>query len=187
MLGCGRRRHYPPRQDDCGEHDRNCQWELNHDHYHACARRRPRLRAGSDVGILDLLPRRQEPSVLSPAVPGAGKTVALTFDDGPGPSTPPSSASSLSYGVRATFFNVGKQEAAWPQEVRAEARAGFLVGNHTWNHRDLVKLSRSKQVAELDKVIAEQEALTGTSPCEFRPPDGDYDATTLSLARASAT
>ena len=128
-------------------------------------------------------PAAKSPQFYAPAVPGAGKTVALTFDDGPGPSTAAILGILESYGVRATFFNVGKQEAAWPQEVRAEARAGFLVGNHTWNHKDLVKLSRSNQVAELDRVIAEQEALTGTSPCEFRPPDGDYDATTLSLTR----
>ena len=108
-------------------------------------------------------PAAKSPQFYAPAVPGAGKTVALTFDDGPGPSTAAILGILESYGVRATFFNVGKQEAAWPQEVRAEARAGFLVGNHTWNHKDLVKLSRSTQVAELDRVIAEQEALTGTS------------------------
>jgi len=119
----------------------------------------------------------------APSIPGGGKTVALTFDDGPGPSTANILSILEAYGVRATFFNVGKQEAAWPAEVQAEAKDGFLVGNHTWNHQDLVKLSRASQETELDKVITEQEMLTATAPCVFRPPYGDYDATTVNLTR----
>ncbi len=119
----------------------------------------------------------------APPIPGGGKTVALSFDDGPGPSTAAILAILEAYEVRATFFNVGRQEAAWPQDVVAEVRSGFLVGSHTWNHEDMVKLSRKSQIVELDRVIAKQEQLTGTSPCVFRPPDGDYDATTLALTR----
>jgi peptidoglycan/xylan/chitin deacetylase (PgdA/CDA1 family) len=99
-------------------------------------------------------PAARRPQFYAPAIPGAGKTGALTFDDGPGPSTAAILGILESYGVRATFSNVGKQEVAWPQEVRTEARAGFPVGNHTWNHKDIVKLSRSNQVAELDRVTS---------------------------------
>ncbi len=57
------------------------------------------------------------------------------------------------------------------------------LGNHTWNHPDMSTLSRTQQAAEMDKVTAEQRKLTGTAPCVFRPPYGDYDATTLRLAK----
>ena len=57
------------------------------------------------------------------------------------------------------------------------------MGNHTWNHPDLVLLSAAGQAAELDRVSAEQWSLTRTVPCAFRPPGGDYDATTLRLAQ----
>jgi peptidoglycan/xylan/chitin deacetylase (PgdA/CDA1 family) len=123
------------------------------------------------------------PQFYAPTIPSGGKTVALTFDDGPGPSTPAILAILEEYGVRATFFNVGLQELAWPANLQAEARAGFLVGNHTFNHPDMTKLSRKTQAAELDRVINRQEILTGTSPCVFRPPYGDYDATTLHLVQ----
>jgi peptidoglycan/xylan/chitin deacetylase (PgdA/CDA1 family) len=43
-------------------------------------------------------------------------------------------------------------------------------------------LSASAQAAELDEVTDEQKSLTGTVPCVFRPPYGDYNSTTLSLA-----
>ena len=95
----------------------------------------------------------------------------------------PSSSILEHYGVRATFFNIGEQEAAWPQDVKAEVSNGFLVGEHTWNHPDMVPLSTSAQAAELDMAASEQRSLTGTSPCVFRPPYGDYNATTLTLAR----
>src|SRR5882724_9568737 len=47
--------------------------------------------------------------------PGQGKTVALTFDDGPGASTAGIIAILRSTGVTATFFNIGENEAARPQ------------------------------------------------------------------------
>ena len=120
----------------------------------------------------------------APDVAGHPKTVALTFDDGPGPSTPAILKILETFGVRATFFNIGESEAARPGDVREEAADGFLVGNHTWSHPVLTGLSSSGQATELDEVIREQRQLVGSWPCAFRPPYGDYDATTLSLAEA---
>jgi peptidoglycan/xylan/chitin deacetylase (PgdA/CDA1 family) len=73
--------------------------------------------------------------------------------------------------------------AARPKLVRREARMGYTLGNHTWNHPDMASLSASEQAREMDQTIAEQRKLTRTSPCVFRPPYGDYNATTLSLAQ----
>jgi peptidoglycan/xylan/chitin deacetylase (PgdA/CDA1 family) len=115
--------------------------------------------------------------------PGSGKTVALTFDDGPGPSTAGIIAVLRTYGVPATFFNIGENAAARPALVREEASLGYLVGNHTWNHPNMPGLSSSQQAAQLDDATAEQEQLIGYGPCAFRPPYGDYDSTTLTLAQ----
>ncbi len=115
--------------------------------------------------------------------PGRGKTVALTFDDGPGKTTARILKIVRRYHVPATFFNIGQNMPVRPGLVRRESRQGFLLGNHTWSHPDMAKLSKSRQVAEMDRVIAEQRKLTGTVPCVFRPPYGDYDATTLRLAQ----
>jgi peptidoglycan/xylan/chitin deacetylase (PgdA/CDA1 family) len=114
--------------------------------------------------------------------PGRGKTVALTFDDGPGASTAAIISVLESYGVPATFFNIGENEQQRAADVVAEADGGFLVGDHTWDHPDMPTLSSAAQAAEIDETAAEQLALTGLPPCVFRPPYGDYDATTLALA-----
>src|SRR6516164_6104937 len=115
--------------------------------------------------------------------PGNSKTVALTFDDGPGRSTAAILAILARYRVTATFFNIGAAMATRPWLVRGEATAGYAMGNHTWNHPDLVTLSAAAQAAELYLASAEQWTIAETVPCAFRPPYGKYDATTLRLAQ----
>src|SRR6185437_10851322 len=73
--------------------------------------------------------------------PGSGKTVALTFDDGPGPSTAGIMSTLASYRVPATFFNLGQNMAVRPALVRQEASAGYMLGNHTWDHPNMTKLT----------------------------------------------
>jgi peptidoglycan/xylan/chitin deacetylase (PgdA/CDA1 family) len=116
--------------------------------------------------------------------PGSGKTVALTFDDGPGAGTSPGIMSVLrSAGVTATFFNIGQNAAAQPSLVRTENDWGYLIGNHTWNHPDLTTLSAAQQGAQMDEATAEQQSLIGSGPCVFRPPYGSYNPATLGLAQ----
>jgi peptidoglycan/xylan/chitin deacetylase (PgdA/CDA1 family) len=68
---------------------------------------------------------------------------ALTFDDGPGPSTAELLDVLGAAAVRATFFLLGRnvEEAPWcgdPARARAlmerAAREGHALGNHTWSH-----------------------------------------------------
>ena len=68
---------------------------------------------------------------------------ALTFDDGPGPSTAALLDVLRDAGVRATFFLLGRnvEEAPWcgdPRRARALAeragREGHVLGNHTYSH-----------------------------------------------------
>jgi len=116
--------------------------------------------------------------------PGSGKTVALTFDDGPGASTDAILAILEDNGVAATFFNIGVNQAVRPADVVAEATQGFLLGNHTWTHPELPTLSAAGQAQQMDDTNAEQTSLVGSPACYFRPPYGEYNSTTLSLAQA---
>jgi peptidoglycan/xylan/chitin deacetylase (PgdA/CDA1 family) len=109
--------------------------------------------------------------------------VALTFDDGPGRSTAGILRILRQFRVPATFFNLGVNAAARPRLLRRELARGFVLGNHTWDHADLVHLTASRQAAEMDRMTAEQENITGTRPCLFRPPYGAYNRTTLRLAQ----
>jgi peptidoglycan/xylan/chitin deacetylase (PgdA/CDA1 family) len=114
--------------------------------------------------------------------PGKGKTVALTFDDGPGRTTAAVLRVLARYRVPATFFNLGVNVAARPGLAREEVRDGYAMGNHTWNHPNMVLLPASQQAAEMDRMSAELRAAARVQPCVFRPPYGDYDSVTLQLA-----
>ncbi|MEY9995476.1 hypothetical protein ABIE67_007508 [Streptomyces sp. V4I8] len=91
--------------------------------------------------------------------------IALTFDDGPAaPETATLLTSLAQYNARATFFTVGQNVAAHPDLVRAEARAGHEVGNHSWNHPDLTKLTPEQVASQLNRTSAAIKAATGKAP-----------------------
>lgn len=115
--------------------------------------------------------------------PGRGKTVALTFDDGPGRSTAAILKVLARYRVPATFFNIGVNVAVRPGLVRKEVRAGYAMGDHTWDHPNMVLLSAASQAREIDRMNAKLKAVAHVRACAFRPPYGNYDAVTLSLAQ----
>jgi peptidoglycan/xylan/chitin deacetylase (PgdA/CDA1 family) len=117
----------------------------------------------------------------APAV--TAKTVALTFDDGPGRDTGRIMSILATNHVTATFFNLGANEAHLPSTVHSEESYGFALGDHTWDHTSLPILSRTAQASEMDRERTEQAGITGAVPCLFRPPYGNYNSDTLELAR----
>ena len=98
--------------------------------------------------------------------------VALTFDDGPGPDTPRLLDELAARGASATFFVVGRQIAREPGVVAREAAAGHAVGNHTWDHVDLTRLSPAAAATELDSTGQAIVAAGGPAPTLARPPYG---------------
>lgn len=99
------------------------------------------------------------------------KYVALTFDDGPGPQTEQVLRLLARNGQRATFFVVGYQLTDRPGLPAVEARAG-TVGDHTFNHVDLTKLSPADRTFEMGQTRQLLERATGSPVTLFRPPYG---------------
>jgi peptidoglycan/xylan/chitin deacetylase (PgdA/CDA1 family) len=73
--------------------------------------------------------------------------------------------------------------AVRPSLIRAEAKDRYALGDHTWDHPDMTRLPAARQATELDRANAEQRSLVGSVACAFRPPYGNYNATTLRLAQ----
>jgi peptidoglycan/xylan/chitin deacetylase (PgdA/CDA1 family) len=105
--------------------------------------------------------------------------IALTFDDGPSSYTAQVLLVLAQYHVRATFFVVGEQVDAHRDSVRAEIAAGMAVGDHTWDHADLTRLSSTSIDSELGRGADAIAAVTGRRPVCFRPPYGATDATVV--------
>jgi peptidoglycan/xylan/chitin deacetylase (PgdA/CDA1 family) len=107
----------------------------------------------------------------------AGGHVALTYDDGPDPSTTGALLAALrSAGARATFFNVGRRVRADPSLVRAQQAAGMWIGNHSWTHPHLTRLGTARITSELARTQRALRQATGSTPRLFRPPYGETDA-----------
>ncbi|MDR3407851.1 MAG: polysaccharide deacetylase family protein [Methylovirgula sp.] len=65
----------------------------------------------------------------------ADHEVVLTFDDGPWPTTTRKVLDALALEcVKATFFLIGRNAAAFPALVRREVTEGHSIGNHTFSH-----------------------------------------------------
>jgi peptidoglycan/xylan/chitin deacetylase (PgdA/CDA1 family) len=65
------------------------------------------------------------------------KTLCLTYDDGPGPTSAEIGCFLKNRGIRATFFVVGKYAVAHPHVLDQLHADGHVIGNHTFEHPDL--------------------------------------------------
>ncbi len=69
------------------------------------------------------------------------KCVALTFDDGPSVHTKKLLDILKENSAVATFFVLGKSVKIQGETVAREVAEGHEIGNHTWDHKNLKKLS----------------------------------------------
>ena len=108
--------------------------------------------------------------------------IALTFDDGPSDFTDALLDCLEKYNARATFFLVGKEIENFPDAVRRMEELGCEVGNHSYDHTDLTRLTKEEMQEEIGKVDALLTELIGHSATVLRPPYGNYDDTVRLLA-----
>lgn len=86
--------------------------------------------------------------------------------------------------VPATFFVLGDQAVKYPSLVHREYAEGNEVGNHTWDHKDLSRLSAA---AVQDEITRSADAIAATGvprPTLVRPPYGAVDDTVRTVAGA---
>jgi peptidoglycan/xylan/chitin deacetylase (PgdA/CDA1 family) len=99
-------------------------------------------------------------------------TLALTYDDGPGPELTPRLLELLErHGARATFFALGMRAEAAPGVLDRVAAAGHEVGCHTMVHRNAWKTAPWAALAD---IAAGYRVLAPWVPADgrFRPPHG---------------
>lgn len=107
--------------------------------------------------------------------PRDGRSIALTFDDGPDPEVTPRVLDELGrHGARATFFMIGRHLAQWHAIGERALAEGHQIGNHSWQHAylqnffstraHLADIARSE---ELIRLVTRDEA-----PIAYRPPVG---------------
>ena len=113
-------------------------------------------------------------------VSGAGKRVALTFDDG-GASAWRSMLDTLRrYKAHATFFPLGSFASASPDLMRRTLAEGHGVGSHGWTHAFMPSQSSSAVQNELLRSAAPWWNAANASLAPYgRPPYGAYNSSTI--------
>lgn len=123
---------------------------------------------------------------------GHGRVVALTFDAGADRGYAASILTTLERGrLQASFGMTGLWARQNPDLVRRMAKDHDILIDHTYDHRSFTGLSthaapltaaqRSWEIAQADRIV---RSLTHrTMRPYFRPPFGDFDRSTLTLAR----
>lgn len=102
--------------------------------------------------------------------------IALTFDDGPNKNTTIPILDTLKeYDSAATFFVLGNRVSNNENILERMLEEGSEIGNHSYNHKELTKLSSQELT---DQITNTQNAViesTGTDPKLIRPTYGSYN------------
>lgn len=119
--------------------------------------------------------------------PRVGAKVAITFDDGPGPSTMAVLDQLAAAGVPATFFVLGREVERYPDAVRRIVADGHQLASHGWDHGILIFRGPRHVAAQLRRTeeavarVAGDGALTRM----FRAPHGFRGPATALGVRAA--
>jgi peptidoglycan/xylan/chitin deacetylase (PgdA/CDA1 family) len=126
---------------------------------------------------------RPAPARVWRRVRGAGRRVALTFDDG-GAGPWASILNSLkAYHAHATFFALAPYAAASPSLVRRTIAEGHAAGAHGWTHTAMTRRSYSGVRGEWIRSEPPWWDAAGATPVPYcRPPYGDYNRTTVAAS-----
>jgi peptidoglycan-N-acetylglucosamine deacetylase len=112
------------------------------------------------------------------------KQIALTFDDVPDPRFTGKVLDILKkFQVKATFFAVGERAKKHPDLAKRIHEEGHAIGNHSYNHAQLNKLSLDKFKGQIERTNTILKSLTGVNPRLIRPPYGDINEAQLQWAR----
>ena len=118
-----------------------------------------------------VLPEKVQMTYTRCEVPGS--VIAVTFDDGPHPEFTPRLLDTLKErNIKATFFMVGRNAAAFPQIVKRMVEEGHEVANHTWAHPLLTGYSGDGVASQLKRAHDAIEKAGGVAPILYRPPYG---------------
>ena len=106
-------------------------------------------------------------------LPRGTKQLALTYDDGPiDPHTGHLLDVLAKYNIKATFFLIGRYVIQRPDLVRRHVEYGNPLGNHTWDHPNLIFSTPESLRSQLERTSQAIIDACGHKPTLFRPPFG---------------
>lgn len=104
------------------------------------------------------------------------KMVALTYDDGPSIYTPRVLKTLKENNAVATFFVVGNRVPTYSDTVKKAHDMGCEIGNHTYEHKNLTRVSEAEVKRQITKTNRNVKKVTGQAPVIVRPTGGATNA-----------
>ena len=121
------------------------------------------------------LPENDDSNLPSTSIDPAKPMIALTFDDGPSKHTERLLDIFAQYGGKGTFFVVGNIIENRGETLNRMVAEGHEIGGHSWDHRQLTKLSSEDMTDQIMNTRAKIYSLTGVDTTIIRPPYGSYN------------
>jgi peptidoglycan/xylan/chitin deacetylase (PgdA/CDA1 family) len=138
----------------------------------------------SAAGYQTMAPQGQWYGRTFTGLKGKTKRIALTYDDGPNdPYTPQLMDVLAKHNVRATFFLIGRFVSRRPNIVRDLAKAGHVLGNHTYTHPPLIFQTSVQVRIQLTSCRQAIQDAVGEHSNLFRPPYGGRRPAVFQIAR----
>lgn len=123
-----------------------------------------------------------ENSELPPKTPSTEKLIALTYDDGPNPSTTNRILTTLEENNSvATFFIVGNRIDSGHDTIERAVDMGCEIANHTYDHKYLNEISDSERNNQINSVNSKMKNDFGFEVKLLRAPGGKYKGVTDSI------
>jgi peptidoglycan/xylan/chitin deacetylase (PgdA/CDA1 family) len=128
-------------------------------------------------------PATVDPSDDSGSIDPSKPMLALTFDDGPSRYTTQILDVLTEYGGNGTFCVVGNRVESFSDTARLITAQGSQIMGHSWDHKQLTKLSEDEIISELRETIRVINDATGISPVMYRPPYGAVNDTLKAVSK----
>lgn len=100
------------------------------------------------------------------------KSIAITFDDGPSKYTKELLDTLKKYDASGTFFVIGNKVEIYSDVMRRMVKEGHEVGNHSYNHKWLTRVSQQEFDAQMNQTQDIIKKVTGITPRIMRPTYG---------------
>ncbi|HLK32286.1 MAG TPA: polysaccharide deacetylase family protein, partial [Terriglobales bacterium] len=136
------------------------------------------------AGYNTMAPRSQLFGRTFTGIEPESRQLALTFDDGPNDPWTQRLLEVLNrHQVRATFFLIGRYVAQRPEIAQQIAAAGHVVGNHTWDHPNLIFVRPAEVERQIQRCAQALQQAVGPHSTLFRPPFGGRTPQALRAVR----
>ena len=110
-------------------------------------------------------------STIDPTKP----VVAITFDDGPSEYTKEIIKTLKENDCNATFFVLGNKVEAYQDVIRESIKNGNEIGNHSYNHKWLSRLSEKEIMEQINKTQDILQQTVEYTPTHLRPTYGSVN------------